>query len=75
MVDGVLTSLSSESGLANTSVVVHLVDALASVGARVALAVVDVDVAHLAGPARLADTSRRETNQLKIIIFVNILIY
>ncbi len=68
MVDGVLTSLSSESGLANTSVIVDFVDALASIGARVALAVIDVDVAHLAGPARLADTSRKETNQFKFMI-------
>lgn len=57
MIDGMLTSLASKSGLANASVVVDLIDALASVGARVSLAVVDVHVAHLTGPTRLANTS------------------
>jgi hypothetical protein len=57
MIDGMLTSLASKSGLANASVVVDLIDALASVGARVSLAVVDVHIAHLTGPTRLANTS------------------
>ena len=65
MIDGVLASLSSKSGLANASVVVDLVDALASVGTRVALAVIDVHVAHLAGPTRLANTSLKKENIIK----------
>ena len=52
-----LASFSGESGFADAGVVVDLVDALTTVCARVALAVVDVHVAHLAGPARLANTS------------------
>ena len=62
MIDAVLASLSSKSSLANASVVVDLVDALASVGARVALTVIDVNVAHLAGPARLANTPEKKQN-------------
>ncbi len=52
-----LAAFSGESGLADAGKVVNLVDALAAIGARVPLAVIDVDVAHLAGPAGLADTS------------------
>jgi hypothetical protein len=58
-----LAPLAGKSGLADAGVVVDLVDALAAVGARVPLAVVDVDVAHLACPAGLANApTRRKKN-------------
>ena len=50
-----LAFLSGKAGLTNAGVIIHLVDALAAVGARVLLTVVNVDVAHLTRPAGLAD--------------------
>ena len=55
VIDGVLATLAGKSGLADAGKVVNFVNALATVGARVAFAVVDVNVTHLAGPTRLAD--------------------
>ena len=50
-----LAFLSRKSSLTNAGVIIHLVDALAAVGAGVLLAVVNVDVTHLTRPAGLAD--------------------
>ena len=50
-----LAALSGEAGFADAGEVVDLVDALAAVGAGVLLAVINVHVAHLAGPARLTN--------------------
>lgn len=54
-----LASFSGKSGLADASEVIDLIDALTSVGARVSFAVVDVHVAHLAGPAGLANAPKK----------------